>query len=216
MTDTTDSWPCRDCGPAATAAAEVREIAVAKEPLRITLPAASLEVDFQHPKEDVKHWVVLLRALDADGKPVRGTFARTCYQQAVPGHTHTRPGLEFVRPGCYTLLAWRDGLSWARSKPIQVERSKVANGGLLKLQPGGTIQGRIRLPQVSMVPVCVVATDSRGIGLEAEAKWTHEGYSFAVTDLWPETWTIAALDVDRQPIAQRTVTLKGTETLGIE
>jgi hypothetical protein len=57
---------------------------------------------------------------------------------------------------------------------------------------------------------------SRGIGLEAEAKWTHEGYRFTVTDLWPETWTIAALDVDRQPISQRTATLKGTETLNIE
>ena len=148
-------------------------------------------------------------ALDEDGKLVRrqDTYCRA--------HNNTAPNmgphLRFVPPGRYTLLAWRDLLGWARSEPVVVESGKIADAGRLVFQPGGTIRGRITLPQVSRRPRCVMAVDSHGVRVETESEWTHEGYTFEVKNLWPERWTIMAMDRDENVVTKRTVELNGTE-----
>jgi hypothetical protein len=61
-----------------------------------------------------------------------------------------------------------------------------------------------------------LAVDSGGIRIEAEAEWTHEGYTFVVKDLWPGRWTICALDDDRRALVERSVTPAGAEVVELE
>ena len=185
-----------------------------KDPVRIRLPDASIQVDYEHPHEKVRQWSVLLMAVSRHGRTVRRDF--TSYDSIDDRSPHLRPCLDFVPPGQYTLRVWRDGLGWARSERIDVEAGEIADAGRLTFQPGGTIRGRIALPEVSRRPQCVVALDSGGTALEAEAEWTHDGYTFVVKDLWPGPWTIHILDDDGQTLVQHAVTLAGPETVEVD
>ena len=186
-----------------------------KEPLRIHLPAASVQVDWEHPEKNAKSWAVLLMALDARGRTVRRQFAT--YPSA---HHYTppylRPCLDFVPAGRYTLLAWSDGLGWARSGPVDVEERKVADGGMLKFQPGGTIRGWVVFPEICGCPDRVAAVDADGISIDADTEWSHEGYNFSVKELWPGQWTIKAVDIRGKTLFERHVDLKGTEVVDVE
>jgi hypothetical protein len=185
------------------------------EPLRIQLPAASVEVDFEHPEENARQWAVLLMAVGEDGKLVRRES--TGYGDTIRWTpAHDRPCLDFMAPGRYTLLAWRDGLGWARSQPIRVQSGKITDAGTLRFQPGGTIRGRIAFPEISPLPCGVAAVDSNGISIGADTKWTHEGYTFVVKDLWPGKWTVSVFDGDQNALIEKHVELKGTEELEIE
>lgn len=185
------------------------------EPVRIHLPAASVQVDWEHPEEDAKEWSVLLMALDAHGRTVRREF--TTYPSSdycTP--PNLRPCLDFMPAGRYTLLAWSDGLGWARSEPVNVEEGKIADGGVLRFQSGGTIRGCVPFPEICRCPDGVVAVDASGVRIEADAEWSHEGYKFSAEDLWPGRWTIAAIDAGGKPLFERQVHLKGTEVVEVE
>jgi hypothetical protein len=187
-----------------------------QEPLRFRLPAASVEVEFEHPKEDEKRWRRPLLAAVAE----RGTVVRQeCagYADNLWGNARNlRPHLDFVPPGRYTLVAWESGSGWARSGPIEVGEGKITNGGVLKLQRGGTIKGRIALPDLCAVPDRVVAVDSRGLRVPVDSEWTRKGYTFAVHDLWRGKWTLHVLDDAQNVIVEKNVELKATETVDLE
>lgn len=186
-----------------------------KEPLRIRLPAASVVVDFHHPTEDAKQMGVLLMAVDEDGRSIRQEF--TGYSDSTYGATsHDRPCLDFIPPGRYTLRAWRDGFGWAKSGLVDVEAGKIANAGTLKFQPGGTVKGRVEFSEMVTVVDGVAAVDPNGISIPAETKWTPEGYTFVVEDLWPGKWTVSVLDRDRNVVIEKRAELQGTETVEIK
>ena len=186
------------------------------EPLRFRLPAASVRVEYEHPTEDVKDYgEALLMAVREGGKVVRRESAR--YEATSwLGDPSLSPYLDFVPPGCYTLVGWREDFGWARSGPINVEEGKITDGGVLKFHPGGTLQGRIALPDVCAVPDRVVAVDETGLTIPVKSEWTRGGYKFAVRDLWPGKWTLKVLDRDHNVIVEKQAELKATETVEIE
>ncbi|MCY2993318.1 MAG: carboxypeptidase regulatory-like domain-containing protein [Planctomycetota bacterium] len=119
----------------------------------------------------------------------------------------------FLADGRYTVLARDSKRGWARADNLTVAAGKITDAGPLRLSPGGNIQCRITLPPGHGVPGDVVATDVRGIEVNA---FSPKG-NLSIPNLWPGLWTVKLFDRNADRVlATGTATIVATETVACD
>jgi len=157
--------------------------------------------------------------------------------EGAPGHVREgRPDfaqatVRYLPEGTYTVYCIGQG--WARMDHVAVRVDRVTELPPPKWNRGGTVVGKVILRSERRLPDRILATDARGVSIEAfgiplAAKLPIDddaappldsiefrgfnGEEYAVGELWPGQWTLT-LRSDDEVLASRRLTIQGTEVV---
>lgn len=111
----------------------------------------------------------------------------------------------------YTLFAHDYNAGWCKMPGVFV-KNNITDIESHELVPGGTITGKVPPRFGTDITVTVVATDPRGIPIKHPNHREPIGKGFTISGLWPGKWVVT-LKKGEEAIAEKIVTLQGTETV---
>lgn len=140
------------------------------------------------------------------------------------GRNHTRRAhcdsegnfcIRFLPPGQYVLYGHAEGSGFCQTSAVSVADEIVEIGSHL-LAPGAAIRGTLRIAKPLAAPLDTVRlTDAHGVAFNMPYSDECDSGAFELLDLWPGTWTVAALSGD-EVLAQAQVELKPQQAATVD
>ncbi|HNQ23759.1 MAG TPA: carboxypeptidase-like regulatory domain-containing protein [Phycisphaerae bacterium] len=139
------------------------------------------------------------------------------------GRTHPRRArcdddgdfcVRYLPPGEYVLYGHEDANGCCRLPVVPVS-DDITDVGEHQLTAGATVRGTVRVVRATGAPTAVRATDAGGVALEAIDFTGRNGEEYAISNLWPGTWTVT-LERGGEILVQKTVELTATEVTALD
>jgi hypothetical protein len=122
--------------------------------------------------------------------------------------------VRYLPPGEYVLYGHEDANGCCRLPAVRVA-DDITDVGEHSLAAGAAIRGTIHLARAKSPPTTVRATDGNGATLEALDFKGQDGEDYAISNVWPGSWTVALMR-DGEVLTQKTVKLDAQEVVAVD
>lgn len=170
------------------------------EPIQVSLGGGSITGRILSPED--AHRVIRVVAARVDGD----VDQRTAYSDHDGNFC-----IQYLAPGRYVLYAHDHRAGWKRLG-VRLVNNDTSDVGEHSLDPGATIEVRVRLQGESDVPDAILATDQNGITIEATDPEILSGQDYRIDNLWPSEWEVSLRSGDRS-LATKRLVLLNTQTV---